>query len=60
MFDKKKRIERRAQQAREVEENQAALRRSISETERLVDESEKMLRRHRREQEEDDAKEDGS
>jgi hypothetical protein len=54
MHDKAKREERRAQHAREVEESQAQLRKNISETERLVSESEKMLRRHRQEREEDD------
>jgi hypothetical protein len=49
-----KKRERGEQQARELEENQAALRRSISETARLVDESEAMLRRHRAERSEDD------
>ena len=39
---------------REVEANQQALRDSISETERLVGESEKMLRRHRQERQDDD------
>ena len=55
MPDKKKRADRRAQQAREVEDSQAALRTSIAETERLVDESDKMLRRHRQECDDDDA-----
>jgi hypothetical protein len=54
MSDKKKRAERREQQSREVEASQEALRRSIAETDRLVDESEQMLRRHRAEREEDD------
>jgi hypothetical protein len=54
MTDKKKRAERREQQAREIEANQKALRASIAESERLVKESDKMLRRHRREREEDD------
>lgn len=52
MKDKKR--ERAERHAREVEENQRALRDSISETERLVGESEKMLRRHRQEREEND------
>ena len=55
MPDKKARADRRKAQAREVEESQAALRASIAETERLVDESDKMLRRHRNEREDDDA-----
>jgi len=50
-----RRSSRAAQQSREIEENQEALRRSIAETERLVSESEDMLRRHRREREEDEA-----
>jgi hypothetical protein len=50
-----RRSSRAAQQSREIEENQAALRRSIAETERLVSQSEDMLRRHRREREEDEA-----
>lgn len=54
MSDKKQRAERRERHAHEVEESQRALRDSISETERLVGESEKMLRRHREEREEDD------
>ena len=41
-----------------VEESQAQLRKNISETERLVSESEKMLRRHRQELEEDDKEAD--
>jgi hypothetical protein len=54
MADKITKEGRRAQQDREVEESQAALRKSITETERLVGESEEMLRRHKREREEDD------
>ena len=50
-MDKRQRAE---QQAREIEKNQHDLRKSIEETQRLVDESETMLRRHRREREEDD------
>jgi hypothetical protein len=52
MSDKKR--ERAERHAREVEESQRALRESISETQRLVGESEKMLRRHRQEREDDD------
>lgn len=52
--DKKKRVERREQQAREVEASQAALRKSIAETQRCVDDSDAMLRRHRKECEDDD------
>lgn len=54
MTDKKKRAERREQQSREIEASQTALRESIAETDRLVGESEQMLRRHRRECEDDD------
>jgi len=54
MPDKKSRAMRREQQAREIEANQSALRASIAETQRLVDESEAILRRHRTELDEDD------
>ena len=54
MPDRKKRAERREQHSREIEESQDALRKSIAETERLVGESDEMLRRHRRECDEDD------
>ena len=55
MSDKKQeRAERRERHAREVEASQRALRESISETERLVGESEKMLRRHRQEREDNE------
>lgn len=47
--------DRDRQQAREIEENQASLKRSIGETSRLVHESEAMLQRHRREREEDES-----
>ena len=55
MLDRKKRAERRAQHTAEVEASQARLRVSIAETERLVDGSDQMLKRHRRECDEDDA-----
>lgn len=55
MPDAKRRAARREQQAREVEDSQAALRKSIAETQRLVDESDLMLKRHRRERENDDS-----
>ncbi len=58
MTDKKKRAERREQQSREVEASQVALRESIAETERLVGESDEMLRRHRQECEDDDTQSD--
>jgi len=54
MSDKKKRAERREQQSREVEASQRAMRESITETERLVGESEEMLRRHRKECDDDE------
>jgi hypothetical protein len=50
-----RRSSRAARQSREIEENQEALRPSIAETERPVSQSEDMLRRHRREREEDEA-----
>jgi hypothetical protein len=50
----KQRSERREQQAREVEANQRALRESIAESKRLIDEASEMTKRHRRELEEDD------
>jgi hypothetical protein len=52
----KDRAERRDRHSEEVEASQAALRRSIDETERLVEESDAMLRRHRRENEAGDAR----
>ncbi len=55
MPDAKRRAARREQQPREVEESQAALRKSIAEIQRLVDESDEMLERHRREREIDDS-----
>lgn len=51
----KERADRRDRHAAEVEASQAELRNSISETERLVDESDRMLRRHRSECEAGDA-----
>ena len=53
--DSEKRAERRKQHNAEIVASQDGLRKSIAETERLVGESEKMLRRHRKECEEDDA-----
>ena len=52
---KKKRNERRDRHASEIEASQKALRESISETERLVGESDKMLQRHRQETDDDDS-----
>ena len=58
MPNKETRQRRRDDQAREVEESQQALRNSIDETRRLMDESDEMLRRHRKQCDEDDALED--
>ena len=58
MTDSKKRAEQREQQANEVEANQAKLRASIAESDRLVGEADTMLRRHRKESEADDAASD--
>jgi hypothetical protein len=58
MPNKETRQRRRDDQAREVEESQQALRNSIDETRRLMDASDEMLRRHRKQCEEDDALED--
>lgn len=55
MSDPNKRAERRKQHAAEIEASQNDLRKSIAETERLVGESDEMLRRHRRECEQDEA-----
>ena len=54
MADKKQREARRAQQALEIEEIQEALRRSIAESQRLIDEAAQITRRHRIEIEEDE------
>ena len=51
----KDRAERRERHTADVEASQEALRKSISETDRLVEESEQMLRRHRNEDEEGDS-----
>jgi hypothetical protein len=51
----KARAERRDRHSDEVEASQAALRKSIDETERLVEQSDEMLRRHRKENEAGDA-----
>ena len=57
MISKRRRAERDEQHAREIEANQQALKKSIEETQRLVHESDNILRRHRREREDDDAEE---
>ena len=54
MATSESRAARRDRHSAEVEASQAELRKSISETERLVDESDEMLRRHRNESEEAD------
>ena len=51
----KDRAERKERHAADVEASQEALRKSIDETGRLVEQSEEMLRRHRKEHEEGDA-----
>ena len=45
--EKKDRIARRERQAQELEANQSELRNSIAASKRLVDEANKMIRRHR-------------
>lgn len=45
--------QRRARHTAEIEESQSGLRKSIAETNRLVSESETMLRRHHKECDED-------
>ena len=54
MPDRNTRAKRREQQEREIEASQKALRESITETGRLVAESDKMLRRHCKERDDDD------
>ena len=58
MPDSSSRKARQDRHASEVEESQRALRRSISDTQRLLDESDEMLKRHRDECAEED--EDGA
>jgi hypothetical protein len=53
-MDAERRRARREQQALEVEASQEALRKSIDETRRLMDASDEMIARHRRECEEDE------
>jgi len=53
--DSKKRAEPREQHTAEIEASQDSLRKSIAETERLVGQSDEMLRRHRQECDEDEA-----
>ena len=49
---KETRDQRRTRQHRELEESQRGLRDSIKKTQDLLDQSDKMLRRHRQEEEE--------
>jgi hypothetical protein len=55
MSTNQNRIERRDRQAREVENSQRELRASIETTRRLLDQSDDMLKRHRRERGEEEA-----
>jgi hypothetical protein len=55
MAGSNKGADRRERQANEIEANQAELRASIAESERLVGEADTILRRHRKECEEDEA-----
>ena len=48
---KESRDQRRHRQAREVEESQRGLRESIRKTQDLLDQSDEMIRRHRKEEE---------
>lgn len=50
---KGRRADRQARHQAEIEASQAALRASVAETDRLIGESEEMLRRHRREDDSD-------
>jgi hypothetical protein len=54
----KERSQRRSRHSEEVQASQARLRESVKETERLVGESDEMLRQHRQEWEEGDARPD--
>jgi hypothetical protein len=54
MIDPESRGERRDRQQREIEESQRRLRESIANTERLLDQSDDMLKRHRTECDEAD------
>ena len=56
MPDKITRAARRAKHTAEVKASQANLRTSIAETERLVGESDRMLERHRKECDADEAR----
>ena len=54
MPDPETRKERRERQHRELEESQRQLRDSIAKTQRLLNESDEIIRRHRRESEGDE------
>lgn len=54
MAERESKDERRKRQAREVEESQKALRDSIAKTQSLLDQSDEMLRRHRRESDDEE------
>lgn len=53
MTERESREQRRARQSREVEDSQKALRDSIANTQTLLDQSDEMIKRHRRESEDD-------
>ena len=55
MPDPRSRKARQDRHANEVEESQRALRRSIDDTQKLLDASDEMLKRHRRECDDEDA-----
>ena len=54
MSDRESRQQRRERHAREVEESQQQLRENIAATQRLLNSSDEMLKRHRGEWEADD------
>jgi hypothetical protein len=54
MPDPKSRKARQDRHAREVEDSQRALRESITATQRLLDASDEMLNRHRKERDDED------
>lgn len=49
MAERESKAEQRDRQSREVEASQQELRNSIAQTQHLLDESDEMLKRHRRE-----------
>ncbi|HEX8191676.1 MAG TPA: hypothetical protein VF552_02140 [Allosphingosinicella sp.] len=60
MPDAKNRKARQDRHALEVEDSQRALRHSITETQRLLDASDEMLNRHRRECDDEEASADAA